>query len=243
MQLLLALDRRQPYFASEAIWKACPWDQTFSKTTHDQLLDMISAVHSLCHEAQRLRWHYSDDRMDRVHELRSSVSQLDIEMEDFHQRYKKSVSTSLLFWPVGDKSSILEGLDHKQLFPVVYEFADLDVATTLMLYWATLAMLWNAMSYLDELTNSRNSLHTRDDLFSVAQNVCQSVDYCFHDEMGDTGPTNAIVPLRMVAEVFRSMEGTEQELRWVHQVLGKVSRLDGARVLRFDPEYASYRLA
>jgi hypothetical protein len=127
-----------------------------------------------------------------------------------------------------------------EMFPISYEFPQYHMGTLLMLYWASMTMLWSAITRLylhlgrlapltptpdnqlicrvpDYFTDNPNALFELPspsrfaDFASQARKVCQCVDYCLQDTLGM--PAMA-APLVMIIDVLSDWPGFEKEIAW-----------------------------
>jgi len=161
-------------------------------------------------------------------------------------------SSEPLYWPQlfnrSSKPIELQGGEAEgEIFPVSFNFKDIDTCLNCMKYWATLAILWSGMklSYtllsslktslptaVSEISSQIPPLEHRADVAAMAKNICQSVEYLI-TKNPQTGPRQAMFPLKVAVEALGDMreDGCEREFEWAKGVIGRIAGR-GARVMR-----------
>jgi len=135
------------------------------------------------------------------------------------------------------------------------EFSDMKTAVLIMLYWATLTILWSAMAHLydniDEfaaLLNPTSTMLSDDlakseiyqkldlpepghcrDFIVVARKVFQCVDYCMRDEMGRRV---VVAPLTMTIDALNSWKEYGKEVAWAFEKLKQVQQT-GTKLVKY----------
>ncbi len=118
-------------------------------------------------------------------------------------------------------------LDVAQEVLMTDKFRDYETSQTLTLYWAMLAMSWSVLSDLcsefAKLTSNHNLICQKlqpvlehlplkpKDWMDPCRKVCQSVQYCSSEGLGEVGPLRISVPLDMVTEVMRGRPECAEE--------------------------------
>jgi hypothetical protein len=180
---------------------------------------------------------------------------LDTRLATFYKRLEKSTSGPV-YWArlsngFNNSISIGENRDGDGdgdvgvVFPVAYQFEDLDIARTCTVYWATLAILWSGMKYIYSLLSpvaaflpliapeaSLPPLEHRSDTISLAKNICQSIEY-ITSQTPDGGSLVFVFPLKVAIETFADGtvvdESCARELEWAKSLIGRIAR--GVRLL------------
>jgi hypothetical protein len=178
---------------------------------------------------------------------------LDTRLNAFYKRLEKS-TPGPVYWSRlsnGFNASISVG-DAREgsgdVFPVAFQFEDLEMARTCAVYWASLAILWSGMKYIYSILSpvasflplmapgaSLPPLEHRTDIIPLAKNICQSVEYMISQipESGTSGATPIVFPLKVATEIFgdgaAAGEKCERELEWAKNLM--VSMGKGLRLL------------
>lgn len=156
-------------------------------------------------------------------------------------------ATGPLYWSVlSRKDDQTHEAREGKLFPVAYQFPDAKIASTLMMYWASLVMLWSGLCHLyqhidsiinDESTAERQDhdlppLDHRADFLSMAWHVCRSVEYCMQKEMMTLGTLVVSTPLAITIGAIRDNPRCKREVAWMRTALGQV-RDRGLRIFEY----------
>ena len=176
---------------------------------------------------------------------------LDTKLNAFYRRLARS-TTRPIYWARlsnGFNQSItaegVNGDNDAVVFPVAYQFEDIEMAKTCTVYWASLAILWSGMRYVYSLLtpvasylpllapgSSLPPLKHRTDTSSLAKNICQSVEY-IDGQSPSNGIMLAVFPLKVAIETMADSaaagEGCEKELEWAKALMMKIAR--GAKLL------------
>ena len=67
---------------------------------------------------------------------------------------------------------------------------------------------------------------------SIARNICQSVEYCMQESMGQFGAFSAAAPLSIALETLKNVPGCSGETAWAKAAMGKIVRR-GLRLLKY----------
>lgn len=140
-----------------------------------------------------------------------------------------------------------------RVFPLAFQFPCLRIAQLLLLYWSTLILLYRTLQDIqrrlkgqlncDIETQRRFGLQDRDrsevcsddiypsnDLIAfLANNISQSLEYCFCVKYGTLGPQTTILPLWIAQSFYESQPDRVRELAWCCK-LGDMTAPDA----RFD---------
>ena len=200
----------------------------------------------------------------KVIELLKQCWKLDNQLRSFYENLKSSTSTPL-FWPVFSADNVSGDGHADSLAYLSLEFIEMKVAVIIVLYWATLTVLWSGMSHLydsiDEFGAILNPAWTKAtddsvkiefyqklglpepghcrDFIIVARKVFQCVDYCMKDELGRRV---IVAPLTMTIDSLESWGKYTEEVTWA---LGKLqeSQNRGMKLVKYlvDPRTRWWR--
>jgi hypothetical protein len=140
-----------------------------------------------------------------------------------------------------------------RVFPVAFQFPSLRIAQLLLLYWSTLILLYRTIQDIQKrlkwqvsddpawehsfglqdsdwnevCSDHRRPSHRR--IALLANDICQSLEYCYHHTNGTHGPQLTVFPLWVVQNFYRSQLDKGRELAWCSE-LGNMTAPDS----RFD---------
>jgi hypothetical protein len=133
---------------------------------------------------------------------------------DLKQYYDdlESATSDPLYGPEFSTMEMLPGeSDDTKVSPVVFRFLNLQIALTCMIYWTALIILWKTMEdayqRIESIGKDRTQLDAdtfktrlpplgnRTDLVSLAKYICQSIEFCIHDDMRSSGAGVTVIPL------------------------------------------------
>lgn len=127
--------------------------------------------------------------------------------------------------------------EHDIIFPLAFNFRDLNIANTLLMLWSTQTILWHGMIRLTELLHHLQTilpledkvqtavLHKLDhqrDYITPARNILQSVEYCTREEFLDLGSKSIAAPLRIAIDILKLYPIHGREESWGRFMLQKV---------------------
>jgi hypothetical protein len=246
MQALQALEEKST-FLSEPDWKVLPFSIS-GKGTFDHLLDLLLEVPVILHDLTKMLSLPPKDQLRPAVDLLNSCIILDGELQLFSHMVE-SLSRNPLYWEVPSASG-------SELYPICYSFTDSQAATTMGLYWGTMAMGWSGMCHLYRHVTDLTTLKPTSDGFltgrfssedgsaenfllpiptrckdfaTVARNVCKSVEYCFQNENALPG---MVAPLHMVLDVLNGWPGFEQEVKWIIDTLATMKKR-GMKIMQY----------
>ncbi|CAG8030455.1 unnamed protein product [Penicillium salamii] len=245
--ILFALNHQTSNILLESSWMEQPWTE-LPKTPHDRVTDCLARAPAILQRVQSL---ISMNPAQQMYSLRDIIGEcwhIDEQMESIYNCMRLSKGDAL-YWPVPSRADHLMNTEGSgNLFPIVFNFQNTQIAATLMLLWATRTMLWSGLTNMyqhleaiiaaqghntntsAELKNEVNPMERCGDYIFVAHQVCQSVEYFLHDEMLLSGPLSVSPALGIIADSLRNRPGHDQELAWIQGAL-KLARQKGLRVL------------
>jgi hypothetical protein len=160
---------------------------------------------------------------------------------------------SPLYWMVPSvASSPADDLVLGRVFPHVFQFSNLGIAQLLLVYWSTLILLYRTIQNIQNRltrmatsgTETQHSLQSRDRselgsdhscsfsndrIVLLANNICQSLEYCYRSTNGTHGVQLAMFPVQVAQSFYESQSDRGRELAWFSQ-LGNTTAPDS----RFD---------
>ena len=91
----------------------------------------------------------------------------------------------------------------------------------------------NTDSYLHKFDLSKlPSLDHRANFPLLARNICQSVEYCMQESMGQFGAFSAAAPLAIALENLKNIPGCSREGAWARAAMAKIVGR-GLRLLKY----------
>jgi hypothetical protein len=140
-----------------------------------------------------------------------------------------------------------------RIFPLAFQFPSLTIAQLLLLYWSALILLYSTIQDIQKMLRRQVASGTAtqhgfclqvrdrskicpdlscpssDQIALLANNICQSLEYCYHSKNGTFGPQSTIFPLWVARSFYKSQSDRGQELAWCSE-LGNMTAPDS----RFD---------
>jgi len=161
-------------------------------------------------------------------------------LQDLHANFSKSVSGPL-YWP--ELSTLESRLDDEKsgkFFPISFKFPSFSIALTVATYWSNMMVIHNQLSHaydrLKLLTPTENGSHLtiasvqqireRDSTWqTMAKNVCQSLEYFLHDNMGSFSHMSILALLSGCYSCFGNAPGDwSREMGWISDSLQKIKK-------------------
>jgi hypothetical protein len=229
-------------FLNQPEWKTIPFSID-PKTDLDDLLDLLLDEVSLIQQGSVLANLPIHEQLPATIELLNKCWRFDDQMEQFYN-HLKSRNPNPLYWPI-----LLSDNDRKKdnsniLDLTSFEFCSVTVSVNLILYWASLTVLWSGMSrlydVLAELAGSQfpsiaNSLGNKDlyeklkvpdrghiqNFIATAHKVCFSTAFGLREEFG---VQIVVAPLVMIRQALRPWNRYFEEVAWVES---KLEQLEG----------------
>ncbi|CAG7932960.1 unnamed protein product [Penicillium olsonii] len=244
LKILFALNHQQPNILLESSWIEQPWTG-LTKTPHDRVTDCLAEAPAILERVRSLMTMNPVQQIGTLREIIGECWRIDEQMDDIYDCMRLSAAGAL-YWPVPSQTDYSTHVESSEiLFPVVFCFLNAQTAATLMLLWATRTMLWSGLTnmyqHLQAITaaqqldvtpegNELRSIDRCGDYLSVADQVCQSVEYFLSDEMLLSGPLSVSPALGIVVDSLRQRPGHTREIAWIQGAL-EFARRKGLRVL------------
>lgn len=242
-KIYYSMEHHTPTYLSDPIWMEVPFMKT-GKRPADRIADCLAQAPIIFNQTDRLRQLQPMEQLELANKLASQCWDLDWSMQKCYEELRLLVDGPLYWSELSRSGSSMDDTDQTNLFPVAYRFPNIKVASTLMIYWATLVMLWSGLNNLyrlidgvvnDEAEAERQeldlpSLEHRSDFLSMAWHVCRSVDYCMQKEMMTVGSLVVATPLAMVIGMLRDNPQCQREVSWMRAALIR-ARGRGLRIL------------
>lgn len=196
----------------------------------DKLLDLVLEAPPLLSRADKLvRITSLEAQLEEAIDMAWGCWQLDSDLQRFHDDFKATADGPLYWARIAGPPLGIDNADDalETVFPLEFIFNQQRVGATLMLYWATLAILWSGMCHLHAHIHqlcqiipgkghNLPALNHRTDLTILVQNVCQSVRFCTQEQISLPFIT---APLNMVLQTIVQWPGYEREIRWIKKSL------------------------
>ena len=243
--ILNALEDHRTTYLSDPTWLTVPWKQT-GKTHFDELLDIVSVAPAIFSRVDQFDFLEPQEKLPAALAVIEVCWKVDARLQGFYDRFESS-TLGPLYWPEHSKESASQD-DHgeRALFPIAYQFPDVQIAKTLVLYWSVATMLWTGMTRLYHLSSALScssgislsshslpSLQHRSDFMVPARNVFQSVEFLMQDRMLGLGPQSIVAPLSIVVETIRDFPEYAREVTWADFVMDEI-RGRGLQILRYS---------
>jgi hypothetical protein len=244
-------------FLSKPEWMIEPFVK-LGKSPFDKLLDIVLESPMLLEQGDQLQHLPPAAALPFAVKLLHSCYKLDNQFLIFYKELETS-SAEPLFYPVvantEESSTTQHSLKGVGVGTQQIRFANVPIATTMILYWATLCVLWSGMLHIHksislmallEPTSDGNMLakaHKESDdaetyvipiptrclgYATMARNVLQSVDFCIDD---DSAMATMVGPLNMVIDTLKPRFGFDEEITSAKDKLERISRR-GIKIVR-----------
>lgn len=239
-QIIRAMECRRSTYLSDPEWMELPW-KGLTKSLHDQIIDVLADIAKLVGQSYEIANLVSTKPLSIIPAIVERCWMMDAKLRRLYNNLESS-NLGPLYW---SKFSIQDNpIDDPELgkvFPIAFHFPNLRVAHTCMLYWTASMLIWTMLSssyrVLDAMQFDRSRLPVLEDKFdavSLARNICQSLEYCFQDEMNGLGPTIAMIPLHVVIKILKDYPTCSRELSWSKAVAQNVAK-KGIRISKYIP--------
>ena len=174
-------------------------------------------------------------------QLLQLCSSLDAELLAWNEKLKNQVQGQL-YWTVPSvANNPSDDLVLGRVFPLSFQFPCLRVAQLLLLYWSMLILLYRTIQHIQERLKSQVSHSTEtglcfalqggwNEVYSdnscvsstiiapLANNISQSVEYCYRTENGTHGTQLTIFPLWVARRFYESQLDRSRELAWYSEL-------------------------
>jgi hypothetical protein len=215
-------------------------------------LDLFLDLTALIEQGNMLAHTPAHTRLLTTIELLNKCWTLDHQMEQFYESLK-SGNPDPLFWSVMSSDSDRLKDDSHILAFTYFEFCSARVSVNLILYWASLTVLWSGMTrlydsleklashYYPSLASSPEKKelyevlgvpdrgHTQN-FIATARKVCFSVAFGLRDEQG---MHTIIAPLMMICHALRPWKRYSEEITWVESKLEEIQG-KGIKILKYS---------
>jgi hypothetical protein len=238
-------------FLNRPEWKTIPFSSN-PKTDIDGFLDLLLDEISLIEQGGQLAGLPAESLLSATVELTIKCWRLDHQLEQFYERLK-SKNSSPLFWPILLSDNDRLGEQSDTLGLVYFEFCSVKVAANMILYWASLTVLWSGMArlynvldelgalYYPSLSNSSNKKEIYEKIgvpdrghiqnfIVTARKVCSSVVFGSRDELG---MHMIVAPLIMLCHALRPWKQYSEEIAWAESKLEEIQH-KGMRILKYN---------
>ncbi|KAI0391861.1 hypothetical protein F5Y17DRAFT_438946 [Xylariaceae sp. FL0594] len=154
-------------------------------------------------------------------------------IEAWQERYLNDSETPRLWLEPSSAESLADAGYPDSIFPSCFAFESLSVATPVTMCWSVTAQLLSNVIQIFELAETRlghsTELNTllgesrsiddvRRDGWTMARNVCQSLEYFHRTDMGTFGSHVTTYPRWSARQYFRLHPGHDRERAWIESV-------------------------
>ena len=176
-------------------------------------------------------------------------SSLNGQLLSWNEKLEKHVEGKL-FWTVRSvANSPADDPILGRVFPLAFQFPSLRVAQLLLLYWSLLVLLYRTIQDIQKRLNRQEAGDTAkprsvalnhregrevflkqncpsdDQIAVLANNISQSLEYCYHTRNGTLGLQTTIFPFWVSRNFYESQSDRSRELAWC-SALGNISAPD-----------------
>jgi hypothetical protein len=266
IQILQAIVEDRPTFLSGTTWTKMPI-KINPRQENGDIMDILLLYLDLLKKGARLKELKDHDLLLAAKPILAQASAVEAKFRRFYDNLQER-NPGPLYWPIlSTAESPFYDPEEGHLFPVAFHFSNLNVASTVLLYWTTLAKLWSGLSRvykslgsillrlqgesesgqafplgkesqagfshedcLDPAeTDDTDPIHFpfpdhQRDVFTLVQNVCQSVEYFMQEDMLSTGPALLISPLISLIDVLENYPNSQRELSWLKAALIRIQK-------------------
>lgn len=138
------MEMRQPNFLSEPRWMEGPWKDS-PKRLLDRLVDCLALAPGIFKQSDDFRNLRSRRLLESALDIARQCWQLDAALQSIYDDLERETPGPLYWSVLSEDDNPADDPEHGKVFPVAYQFPDLKMASTLMMYWAITVMLWSGM--------------------------------------------------------------------------------------------------
>lgn len=229
------MEHHSPTYLADPVWMQVPFTEC-AKRPIDYVSDCLAQAPAIFKEADRFPHLDPMEKLELANKLVSRCWDLDWTLQRCYEELRLTADGPLYWSVLSRNDNTMDQANCEKLFPVAYQFPNVLTASTLMMYWATLVVLWSGLcdlyQVIDNVINAGSaggrqdhglpSLGHRRDFISAAWHVCRSVEYCMQEEMMAIGSFIVASPLALVIGILRDQPQCQQEVAWMRTVLGQV---------------------
>ncbi|KAJ5762456.1 C6 zinc finger domain-containing protein [Penicillium nucicola] len=247
--ILHALQAYTSTILVDPAWIEQPWT-IMPKTFLDRVTDCLAKAPSILERLPLLHHLNPNQQLELVHELAHECWQLEERLSRIYDEMLCS-TPGPLYWSIPSQKHIPIDPSIVLGFESVYQFADFQCASTLVLLWATRTMLWSGLSNFYRLANalstfgvSTTDYNTKgglsslpplgycEDILSMAHHVCRSVEYFLRDDLFLSGPLSVAPALGIVIDALKNQPFNLVEVLWLQGALD-ATRKRGIQALKY----------
>ncbi|KAL1965852.1 hypothetical protein VTN77DRAFT_5173 [Rasamsonia byssochlamydoides] len=145
--ILFSLEAHHPTFLSDPPWMQGPWKDT-PKRLLDRLVDCLAVAPGIIKQSDGFKNLRSKQLLDSALDIVRQCWQLDAALQGIYEDLKEETSGPLYWSVLSEEDNPADDPKHGKVFPVAFQFSDLKMAGTLMMYWAITVMLWSGLCSL-----------------------------------------------------------------------------------------------
>ncbi|OCT54613.1 C6 zinc finger domain-containing protein [Cladophialophora carrionii] len=242
-EILYSLDQGEYSFLRDPLWQEVPW-RKMPRTPYDRIYDFLIRAPELRNRGEMLQFLDPHSKLQLATEMIWKCWKMDSELQSVYDSLE-ACHQGPVCWPELAREKDLHGdSEDGMLFPVAFQFPNLSIANTVIIYWAVQVILWHGMwqlyRLLDELKLHFTAaakvgdghavstlfdfppLEHRADFAAPCRNIFQSVEYALQDSLLDQGPKSVACPLRIAYETLRPYPKFKQEIAWAEHAKAMV---------------------
>lgn len=179
--------------------------------------------------------------------------EMDASLQEFYSALEK-LGEGPVYWSMPSTLELLpEEVNAEKLYPIVFHYRSIGAAFSTMLFWMNQLLCWRTMmeiygrvmksGYILVKSDDPSippipyaaqlrPLEHRRDIIRLAKQICQSFEYCIHDDKKTFGASAVLVPVLSATITFKYMPGHQQELKWARAAMKMLSN-KGWRISTF----------
>lgn len=211
-------------------WIELPWRDS-AKQPFDRIIDYMAQIPRLFSQLSNFSQLSTSGQQALVMRLGAEFRSSDAALQDIYREIKESVSGPL-YWPTLSREfGLASNATKNPLFPV-------ETAGTLMMFWATRALLWTAWNALQKEMghDSHPEIEITSplcDVSSLTANVCQSTEFCLHETHGVLGAYAVTTPLAICKASLAADGDHPQQVAWIRSTLEPLQNR-GIAILKYQ---------
>ncbi|KAL9044489.1 MAG: hypothetical protein Q9214_002374 [Letrouitia sp. 1 TL-2023] len=233
---LQSLEQHHSTYLTDPCWATVPFEES-GKDLWNQVLDYVAQAPRILGQIDKFKDIPIIARLPLTLEIIDECWKIDTELEKLESRFKANVEKPPYTTEVSKMAERFpSNLTLGNAFSTGFHFPNLRMASTMVLYWAVLLMLWTGLSALytqvtiikmmdpSAVSVEFPPLGHRTGFIAVARNILQSFEYCMQDSMREMGPSTIAAPLDIVVETLKDYPQYSQEVAWAKEALGIISQ-------------------
>ena len=180
VQINQAIKSRQQSYLADPDWIQLPW-KSRPKTLHDQLLDQTATLANLFVEGYEIEGLESSILLPAIRGIIKRCWKIEAELRRIYDDLEGDCQGPL-YWPTfSTEDNPADDAVNGKVFPVAFQFPNLSLAFTCMVYWASLILVASVLSHMLELLGTLQTQSDAGDGQTTASCPFCSSDNGSHD--------------------------------------------------------------